>query len=454
MDTEPKNVVLITVDALRQDHLSYTSGQESVPTPNIDSFAEQSIVCTSAYANGPHTRASFPSILTGTYPWEYGGYDRIVSERPHIADSFRQHGYSTGGFHSNPYLGSEFGYARGFDTFRSGDEDASLMERCRKIVMEKFFGDQKDTLAFKLIERTHSLAEYVAGRGIGVPYIEGEDLNGLVQNWLENYDSNARFAWVHYMDVHDPYLPKDNTRSDDISSRRAIQLQKRMVETPESLSANDRKELKKLYKGEVEYVDRCICELLDAIDRSLGLDETVVCLVSDHGEAFGEHGYFRHPHEFHEEVSRIPILLRSPDRDPKRIDTPASNVDVLPTLLSCVGARIPGDCSGRNLLSERHDEGEYNVYGHTGDKSQGKAMVANRRWKYILNRESGSETLYDLRNDPGEENNLADERTEVRDKMNESLQIHLNEITDVSTDVSSPDVTRDVEDRLEQLGYK
>lgn len=453
--TEDRNIVLVTIDALRQDHLGYANSQESVSTPHIDSLAEESVVFTNAYTNGPHTRASFPSILTGTYPWEYGGYDRIASGRPHIAAWTQRHGYQTGGFHSNPYLGSEFGYGRGFDTFRSESEEASLMEKCRKIVMEQFFGNRKDTLVFKLIERTHSLAEYIAGRGIGIPYIEGRALNEMAKEWFEDSDLSPQFAWIHYMDVHDPYLPKENTRSENISSRQAIQLQKRMVESPESLSTAEKEELKTLYKGEVEYVDACIGELLDIIDKNLGVKETVVCLISDHGEAFGEHGYYRHPHEFHEEVSRIPIMFRHPDQQANRVDVPVSNVDVFPTLMSCVGVPVPDTCSGQTILSDdflKRDDRE--VYGHTGEPHQGKAMVANRNWKYILDIEAGSESLYNLKSDPKEQSDITAERPEIQERLNTYLETHLSKINDAGMKVSSPDISADVEDRLEQLGYK
>ncbi|WP_435079431.1 sulfatase [Halococcus sp. AFM35] len=455
MDVKSKNVVLITVDALRQDHLGYADTQESVPTPNIDSLADESTVFTHAYANGPHTRASFPSILTGTYPWEYGGYDRIVSDRPHIADWIQQHGYRTGGFHSNPYLGPEFGYGRGFETFRSGSDESSVMENCRRLVMERFFGELKDTLAYKFIERTHSLTEYITGRTIGVPYVKGRELNQMVEEWFETTDSGPRFAWIHYMDVHDPYLPKDNTQSSDIDPRRAIQLQKRMVDSPEKLSTADGEELKRLYKGEVEYVDACLGELFDTVDEHLGLEDTVVCLISDHGEAFGEHDYYRHPHEFHEEVSRIPIMFRQPDTEADRVDVPVSNVDVFPTLLSCVGVPVPDACSGRTVLSDDFlNRDDRDVYGHTGDPNQGKAMVANREWKYVLDIASDSETLYDMENNPGERVDIAAERTDIRERLKSSLQEHLNDIKDRGTEVSSPDVSGDVNDRLERLGYK
>lgn len=455
MDAKSKNIVLITIDALRQDHLGYADTRESVPTPNIDSLADESTVFTHAYANGPHTRASFPSILTGTYPWEYGGYDRITSDRPHIADWIQRHGYRTGGFHSNPYLGPEFGYGRGFDAFRSGGDEASVMEKCRKLVMERFFGEAKDTFAYKLIERTHSLTEYVTGRTIGIPYVEGRELNRMVEEWFETTDSGPCFAWVHYMDVHDPYLPKKDTRSADIDSRRAIQLQKRMVNSPEKLSTADRKELKRLYKGEVEYVDACIGDLFGVIDEHLGLDDTVVCLVSDHGEAFGEHDYYRHPHEFHEEVSRIPIMFRQPDTEADRVDVPVSNVDVFPTLLSCVDVPVPDACSGQAILSDGFiGRDDRDVYGHTGDPNQGKAMVVNREWKYVSDVASDSEILYDMENDPEERTDVVAERTETRERLKASLQSHLSDIEDGETEVSSPNVSGDVEDRLEQLGYK
>lgn len=455
MDRKSKNVVLITVDALRQDHLGYADTQESVPTPNIDSLADESTVFTHAYANGPHTRASFPSILTGTYPWEYGGYDRIVPDRPHIADWMQQHSYRTGGFHSNPYLGPEFGYGRGFDTFRSGSDEESVMEKSRKLVMERFFGKSKNTLAYKLIERTHSLMECVTGQTIGVPYVKGQELNRMVEKWFKTTDSEPCFAWVHYMDVHDPYLPKDDTRSSDVDSRRAIQLQKQMVNSPDRLSTADRKELKQLYKGEVEYVDGCIGDLLEIIDECLGLEDTVVGFISDHGEAFGEHDYFRHPHEFHEEVSRIPIMFRQPGTEGDRVDVPVSNVNVFPTLLSCVGVPVPDACSGRNIFSDDFTKQDgRGVYGHTGDPNQGKAMVVNREWKYILDMSSDSETLYDMENDPEERTNIAAERTETRERLRTSLQRHLSSLEGGGTEVSSPDVSGDVEDRLERLGYK
>jgi len=442
------NVVLLTVDALRADLFVDDEGP-SVPTPNIDGLSDEALRATNGYANAPHTRAAFPAILTGTYPWAHGGYETLGSERPSLAERMADGGYATGGFHSNPYLEAEFGYDRGFDRFVSNSESVSRLAAVRRRLTKVFSGDRKDTFLYRAIEQAHALSSRVTGVDIGVPYLSGEALNETVASWLED-TTEPLFLWAHYMDPHDPYLPRPDTVSQDIPRRRSIRLQKRLTSDPDAIDGDERADLMRLYRGEVEYLDRCIGELLEVIRTEL--EPTLVVLTADHGEAFDEHGYYRHPDAFHEELIKIPLLLTGPQVTPGRIDGHVSAVDVMPTVLGLCDLDIPDGCHGSPVTS---DEGRRRqVFAETGEPGEGRVMTVRDGWKLVADADGSRPVLYDLRADPDERDDVAAERVDVVADLRSDILEHVEEVTSKSDTGEEPsDVSDDVRDRLARLGY-
>ena len=166
-----KNVILFTIDTLRRDSLGLYAGSRGY-SPFLDSLAPESVVFTRAHSVAPYTQASFPGLLTSSYLFDAPRAQKLSRGRTMISEALREKGIQTAAFHSNPYLSAFFGWDRGWDTFYDSMED--------------------------------DVDDYS-------PYIRGGAINAKVDAWLA---SRARegggkpfFLWVHYMDVHEPYVP-------------------------------------------------------------------------------------------------------------------------------------------------------------------------------------------------------------------------------------------------------
>jgi arylsulfatase len=274
-----------------------------------------------------------PALLTGQYPDEAvdAGY-RLAGEP--VAARLRQAGFVTGGFHSNPFVSRAYGFDRGFDTF---DDDLR-------------FGRNR---IVALAQRAFDIAR-------NRNYARADEINERSLRWLDSVaDSGSRFfLWNHYMDVHGPYEPPSGYREfiSGYPGDRAVQrLYKRAIKNPDSVTDDERSLLIDCYDAEVRCTDQRIGSLLDALrDRGL-LDETLVIVTADHGDAFGEHGYYEHPRYLHDELLHVPMLVGGPGVSGGTHGTPVSTLDVVPTLLEGVGVGDRGgsddshDLPGRSL---------------------------------------------------------------------------------------------------------
>jgi arylsulfatase A-like enzyme len=290
------------------------------------------------------------------------------------------------------------------------------------------------------------------------------------------------------MDVHNPYYPHSGTPSEDIPEREAIRLFHTYTTDPDSGTAADVETLRRLYEGEIRYLDDCIGSLLDGLGVST--DETLVVLASDHGDAFGEHGRFFHPGILYDELVHVPLVIAGPGFNAAdsvaRSDVPASNLDLMPTLLSAVGAHVPEACSGDDLggllvadpsspdlvaadasglhtdtaADPKPDPGlGRQVFAHAQSQDTGKAMVTTGRWKLLRDLADDSDQLFDRHADPDErvdrlasaDSEAADAYRVLRDALDEhvaSMRAH-----DGDGDAMHVEVPDDVADRLRQLGY-
>lgn len=443
------NVVVLSLDSLRFDAVGQTDTVSTTPT--MDSLLRDGLRFERAYTNGPYTRASMPSIMTGTYPWEYGGFKRLAESRPHLAELVSSVGYTTAGFHSNPYLGAEYGYDRGFDVFIDGEESSSSLSSLRRKVVRRV---PRDTALYRGVRWLYKNAEEVLGTDLGTPYVAGETKTGMATEWLQSAEEPF-FCWVHYMDPHHPYIPHNGTVSEDIGRKRAIRLRQRMIESPEELADADVDTLKTLYHGELEYVDKCIADLLSTV-READRDTTVLFLA-DHGEAFGEHNKYGHPDIFYDEVIRIPMSIDAPDVENGTVTTPISCIDVLPTILDYAGCDPPSKCTGESLRSRAPCESEERtVFAHAKERDGDNptVMACDGRWKLIASATGEPRALYNLAEDPEETENVLENEPKERDRLAAALSDHLAAIDETADDsAESVEMSDDTRNRLEQLGY-
>ena len=274
----PPNVVLITIDTLRADHLG-SYGYERPTTPRIDQLAAESLVFEDAHAPSSWTLPSLASLMTSVYPSSHG---TILREQV-LGDGFRSlaeqlqgNGYYTGGIVSQAFASRRFGLDRGFSYF-----DDKLAELSRG---NELFKKTSKVLSDKAIK-------WLAARAA----------EETPRPW---------FLWLHYFDPHLAYVPHSGY-SEQFGTEKDIDL----------------------YDGEIAWTDFHVGRVLDAL-RDSGFEEnTVVVLTSDHGEEFGDHGGRYHRTTLYREVLHVPLIVRIPGRPPERSSRLTSLVDVAPLIL-------------------------------------------------------------------------------------------------------------------------
>jgi choline-sulfatase len=354
----PLNLLLITLDTTRADHLG-AYGYTLAKTPYMDRLAAEGVRFDRAVASAPITLPSHASLFTARYPFDHGVRNNgnfYLSDRvPTLTTALHDRGYRTAAFVSSFILDRRYGLARGFDDY----------------------DDRLD-----------------AGKGAIVNFqVERRgDATALAANgWFDAYaragGTTPFFVWLHLYDPHEPYRPPRPFR--DMFADRP-------------------------YDGEIAFDDSVVAAVLDRL-RQLGLlDRTAIAIVGDHGESLGDHGEETHSMFVYESALRVPMILWRPGRVPAgTVVKPLVRViDLAPTLLDLVGAPPLAGVQGRSLLPVVRGGGAVpdSAYAETYlplfymNWSPLRALE-DARWKYI---DAPSPELYDLDHDPRESENLAD----------------------------------------------
>ena len=451
-----KNVVFITVDSLRADYVFGPEAPDSLET--LPRMADEWLSFSTAFANAPYTKQSFLSILSGTYPWMFdstaGGFEQ---NRPHVAEVLSDAGYETGGFHTNTYLSPTYNYDRGFDHYvgrdtGSSDERSSTLQTAFNTTVER-------AVATKGLSEGIFWVYKNVGKHLGIQlgsnlYKPAAELNDGAIEWLQG-TSGPAFAWVHYMDVHNPYYPHEGTVSEGMSRRRAVKLFHRVNELRSDADDRDIEALERLYRGEIEYLDRELGAFLNRIDRTLGLEDTVVVFTSDHGEAFDENGCVFHPGSaLYDENVHIPLVIHDPDTPPADVSTPVSNADLVPTILATLGIDPPPSMVGADLTAIASDPpADRVVFTESFDTDEGGVMATDGTYKLIRDLATDSETLYDRRNGSSELTDLGPQQRTAKRELGAELDDHIHSTQQVAGTESEVEVTEDVRLQLRKLGY-
>jgi len=448
------NLVIFTIDTLRADHLSsYGYFQETSPV--IDSFGREGITFTSAFSQVPLTPPSHWSIFTGLYAHKHNKFSPRVggSGLTTLPDILKDNGYTTSGFISSEML---WGFINEFDYINGHDDEWGKYE----IFREGFF-------------------ESVAG-----------ETTKDVLSWLGNHSSERFFLWVHYFDPHSPYDPpeehdiynyEDESFYSDVKYENTGLSEKRTI----------RSDIAK-YDGEVRYSDENVGVVLEKL-KELNLDDnTLVILLSDHGECFGEHDFSDFGYEedkpcvFHgktlyDEEIRVPLIIKNP-RFPLRgikIDNMVETVDILPTVLDTLGLEYDLEIDGESLVSLI--ENKERTKGYTisqmkpmlrgtrplaiGIRTEERKFVSailskldlekaigeqeGKSVNFTENEEEGVTKKLLFKVNEGETENFIDSEKEVA----ESLEKQLRDIISVGFLPESVEIDKRTEELLRSLGY-
>ena len=390
------NLILVTVDTLRADHLG-AYGYARDTSPNLDALAREGALFERCYSESATTGAAHASLFTSLPPPEHGVYAnrQRFPNLPSLMRALRAAGYYAAGFASSTVVGRSSGLQDHFDHF---DDELTTGELNRSQRGER---PANDTIAAvrRLLDR----------RPAGRPF----------------------FIWIHLIDPHGPYAaPADPDRyvGDDLARADARELPLASQDwqpgrIPRYQVLRDRRDAAYYvarYDAEIRYADAALGALFADL-HVRGLDpRTIVAVTADHGETLaepGHHFYFSHGAIAYEETVRIPLIIRpvGGDRRLWEVDRtqPVSSLDVAPTLLALLGVEAPVGFRGRNLLraplSPDAPMISMGQYGSVGLEQEIGTQFSVRKgpWRFVVNSKDGSEELYDHTTDPRETRNLA-----------------------------------------------
>lgn len=403
------NVVLITIDTLRADHLG-CYGYSKIQTPTLDGLARDGILFENAVSQVPLTWPSHTVILTGTYPFQNGVQD--FTNQPldgrfrSVAQAFQQNGYVTGAVVSSFVLDRSWGLARGFDYY---DDAFSPKE---------------------FLTKDPGLVDRKAGASVS------DAIRWLTANWQEKTPRRPFFLWLHLYDPHSPYDPPEPYHTQYQSH---------------------------LYDGEIAYADHELGRLIAWMKSNQIYGQSVIVALSDHGESLGEHGEREHGFFIYNSTVHIPLIVKPPAGSgirPETIASPVETVAVAPTLLQLAGVSdvIEKQFSTPALPEKQPSAAQANArpaysetfYPFSSFGWSPLHAIEIGHYRYI---EAPRPELYDEATDPGETHNLIGQQTATAAVLKQKLQSLVE--TNPFKPAAGPGValTPEAQEKLRALGY-
>jgi arylsulfatase A-like enzyme len=407
------NVLIYMIDTLRRDRLGVYGYQRDI-SPNIDEFASQAIVFEHVVSQSSWTKASVASIFTGIWPPAHGatGWKHVLAEGlPTLAEVLLGAGYQTVAFSGNPNVVKAYGMDQGFKDF------------------------------YRPLKRP------------------SDKLNLMVFEWLDHRALDRPFfLYLHAMDPHAPYQPPEPFRErfapDADQMPRWQPSWKWPIEALPYLS--------NLYDAEIAFNDASFGALAEELKKRGLFDNSLIVLISDHGEEFKEHGRWRHGATLYSESLEVPMIVKLPGQSKsQRVTAPVQQIDVMPTILDAVNIATPDTVEGQSLL--RFEGSSENLDGETPPRIFSHLKLGNSplihslidgKWK-LVRAQSELDVKIELFNweeDRGEVENLA-ELNPIRTAWMEQVIDQKLAITDLPPPSEDAVIDPEIEEALEALGY-
>jgi len=434
-----KNVLLISIDTLRADHVG-SYGYQPPTTPTLDAFAQSAVRFKNMFAASPWTSPSHASMFTGLYPMVHGVVlikKRLNENIMTLAQVLKKYHYQNLAVVCAPFLNETYQLNRGFDVY---DTD----------------------LTYPRVKQDASLAFAVTEKGL---------------NYLDQLENGPFFLFLHYWDPPHPYNPDDRYVQifdpDYDGDVNGYDIRERPDMVP-GMNPRDLHHLISLYDAEIRYTDEAIGALLDGL-RERGLDKnTMIIITSDHGEEFLDHGGRAHLAQCWNETVKVPLLVRIPwlDHGKREVDDLASHVDFFPTVLDFLGyendlPQVDG-ISLRQAIEYGKPLPKRNVFSQTsigritndrsGPGGDWTVMMTPEMEKLhnFENRRDGFIKLFDLEKDLAETNDLSGERPARTKELKETEELLQQQFSNKKKAIRAGDdfeLDPDFDEKLKSLGY-
>ncbi|MFZ0961747.1 MAG: sulfatase, partial [Terriglobia bacterium] len=416
--TGKPNIILITLDAVRADHLSLY-GYPRQTTPSIDKWARKGVVFENAIAPTSWTLPSHASMFTGLLPHQHGA-DKDEPLDPRwwtISEVLSSRGYETAGFTSNfGWCLRGWGLGNGFELY---DDDATSVRDnlvnlfLGRVLLQRLYGDYVDP---------QEMQRRDAGQ-----------INRDVLHWFHHRSPRPFYLFINYYDAHGPYIVPDFAASPfgPVSPWHLVSIQEGQAfeESPVHLSAEDREAFINGYDNCLAFLDSSVGELLNSLSRLPGWENTIVIITSDHGEGFGEHGKYFHAHSLYRELLHVPLIILGPGIPAgRRISHVVRTQELFETVLQLSGMENPPfqRASLQRFWEPGFEPGDLDEFVISelspAMESPPPISMTTPEWQYLRDAQ-GSEELYHWVSDPGERFNLA--KSPENQKLLQSLQIQL-----------------------------
>lgn len=392
------NVVLISIDTCRADHLS-CYGCRRKTTPNIDAVAAEGILFENVVSPIPLTLPAHSSMLTGTNPVYHGVHDneeyQLGNFNVTLAEILKDKGFTTGAVISAVVLDSQFGIDQGFDSFN-----------------DRF-------------EKEHKTPGGISER-------IGAEATGFALDWLEENKDKRFFFFLHYYDPHSPYEPSEPFASE-------------FADRP--------------YAGEIAYTDYCVGQVLAKLKELDLYDSTLIIITSDHGEMLGEHSESSHSYFIYQSAIKVPLIFKLPGQHkPKRVKQLAGIIDIMPTICSLLNIKPSSVVHGTDLSDclegKNPDNRQRYLYCESLTPTKYNANpllgLVTDRFKYI---QTTRPELYDLVKDWAESDNLVNKQPKTARLLKENLKLILEEQLRKNDSDSKLELDTQTLDKLKGLGY-
>jgi arylsulfatase A-like enzyme len=429
------NVLLISIDTLRPDHLQ-CYGYDRATSPAVDVLARDGVLFATAIAQAPSTLPSHASILTGLVPSHHGAFHHARARLPdHIttlAEILKEAGFTTAAFHGGGQMAETFGLSQGFDRYQLVDR-----ERFSRVV----------------------------DHGI---------------QWLEETALDRFFLFLHTYETHVPYQAREYLKHFENEYQGRLPDLMRVAVFDEvnfggrELSPADFDHVLNAYDAAIRVMDSSVERIIDYLKARGAYDKTLIVFTSDHGEEFGEHGKVAyHCHTVYDELIKVPLIVKLPHsaQAKTRIQSQVRSIDIVPTVLDVLGLEAPRQFDGISLVPLITGKGSPGVQDESlglplfavseRDDAAGSLHVmsirTNDKKLYVIKKHDDivRRMLFDLEHDPTEQNNMFSKQLTEQQILSDSLWRQFERIKNQREcpQLQTVTVDRETKRKLEELGY-